>query len=220
MRVLLRRVVRLLMRPRSRRAQGGCATVVLTGFVLLGLGLTGPDDLSKYPDPKTSPYLLPWAGGETHLCVQGNRGVVSHHDKGQYAYDFAMKVGTVITAARAGTVVKVVQNHDGQGRSAPNNLVVVKHDDGTHGHYLHIKKGGSLVVKGQSVKQGQPVAFSGNVGKSLLPHLHFHVTDAKWRMIPMVFHDVKTDRGIPRMFKRYTSGNRALGEVNGNGAAR
>jgi hypothetical protein len=42
---------------------------------------------------------------------------------------------------------------------------------------------------------------------SLLPHLHFNVTDQQYRLLPVTFADVESDGGIPRMFKRYTSGN-------------
>jgi murein DD-endopeptidase MepM/ murein hydrolase activator NlpD len=57
------------------------------------------------------------------------------------------------------------------------------------------------------VRQGQPIAASGNVGLSMLPHVHFEVTDEEGRLLPVTFADVPTDAGIPRMFKRYVSGN-------------
>ncbi len=179
-------------------------------FLLTGLyyGFTGPHHLEQYPAANTSPYRLPWKAGIQHLCVQSNRGIVSHRGYDEFAYDFAMPVGTELCAARAGKVVRVVQEHDGHGYHWPNNLVVIQHEDGTQACYAHIQKNGSRVQVGDEVKQGQVIAASGHVGNSMLPHVHFHVTDAeRTKTLPLSFADVAKDAGVPRMFKWYTSGN-------------
>lgn len=185
---------------------------ILLALFIIGAGMfwsmTGPQDLTVFPPPDKSPYLLPYPAGIRYLCVQGVRAVVSHRGRSQFAYDFYMPIGSDITAARAGEVARVVTEHDGNGYQWPNNVVVIRHDDGTLACYAHIKKGGSYVAVGEQVQQGQIIAASGNVGNSMFPHLHFHVTDPKTReTIPITFADVKTDAGIPRMFKRYTSAN-------------
>jgi murein DD-endopeptidase MepM/ murein hydrolase activator NlpD len=134
--------------------------------------------------------------------------VVSHRDREQFAYDFSMPVGSDICAARGGEVIKVVADRDGHGYRWPNNMVVIRHEDGTTGSYLHIRKDGARVAVGDKVTQGQVIAASGHVGNSMLPHLHFHIVDAEDKgTIPISFSDVKEDRGIPRMFKWYKSGN-------------
>ena len=169
--------------------------------------LTGPQDLSQFPPSEESPYLLPWPEGIDRFCVQGVRGVVSHRGNSQFSYDFYMPIGSDICAARAGKVVKVVQHHDGNGRNWPNNVVLVDHGDGTRACYAHIKQDGAYVAEGDEVEQRQVIAASGNVGNSMMPHLHFHITDMEaQRTIPISFLDVKKDRGVPRMFKWYTSG--------------
>lgn len=179
--------------------------ILLTSLFLL---FTGPADTSVFPPSETSPYLLPWPSGISYFCVQGVRGVVSHRGSSQYGYDFYMPIGSDITAARAGTVTQVVQHHDGNGRNWPNNLVRVEHDDGTRACYAHIKQDGSYVVEGQQVRQGERLAASGNVGNSMMPHLHFHVTSPETReTIPITFRDVERHLGIPRMFYWYTSAN-------------
>jgi hypothetical protein len=192
--------------PRRRWLLGGAALAAAAGAMVFAL-FTGPRDLSRYPPPTTSPYRLPWTPGVTRLCVQGNRAVVSHRGWDELAYDFAMPVGSEVRAARAGVVVRVVVEHDGHGLHSPNNFISVDHGDGTFGWYFHLQQGASLVVPGQRVRQGQRLAASGNVGLSMLPHVHFHVTDAAGDMLPVTFADVGADGGIPRMFKRYTSGN-------------
>jgi len=176
--------------------------------VMLYCGCTGPTNLSQYPAADQSPYRLPWAAGKTFRCCQSNRGVVSHRGREQFAYDFAMPVGTDVCAARGGKVIKVTINHDGHGRNMPNNLIAIQHDDGTLGYYLHLRKDGSRVKVGDMVKQGQVIAASGHVGKSLMPHLHFHVMDSNRKStLPLSFSDIDKDSGVPRMFKTYTSGN-------------
>ena len=168
----------------------------------------GTKDTAQYPPAAGSPYRLPWAGGESHRCDQSNRGIVSHRGWERYAYDFAMPVGTGVCAARGGKVLAVVVPHDGHGYHWTNNLVAIEHDDQTRGYYLHLKKDGSRVKVGDIVKQGQVIAESGHVGNSMMPHLHFHVTDAAHTTtLAITFSDVSKDEGIPSMFKTYTSGN-------------
>jgi len=170
--------------------------------------LTGPRNLAQYPPASASPYLLPWTAGEVFLCIQSNHAVVSHRGRTEFAYDFVMPVGTDVRAARGGTVARVVEHHDGAGRDKPNNLVAVDHGDGTVGYYLHLKREGAFVEEGETVAQGEVIAHSGHVGKSALPHLHFHVVDQESRKtLPISFRDVEEDRGVPRMFKSYRSGN-------------
>ncbi len=102
----------------------------------------------------------------------------------------------------------MVIQHDGHGLHAPNNLISIEHDDGTLGWYLHLQKGGSLVRVGEKVAQGQMIARSGHVGRSLAPHLHFQVTDnAHHGTLPIAFADIPGQRGIPRMLFFYTSSN-------------
>ncbi len=181
--------------------------VILASAVGAYLIFTGPRNFAQYPDARTSPYRLPWEVGKTFLCIQSNRAVVSHRGREEFAYDFAMPLGTEIRAARAGKVIRVVAEHDGHGYHWPNNLVVIQHEDGTLGNYLHIRKDGSRVAVGDVIQQGQVIAESGHVGNSMLPHLHFHVTDKDRKGTqPITFSDVLKDAGIPRMFKRYTAG--------------
>ena len=171
--------------------------------------VTGPVQQDVYPKAVSSPYRLPWPGGVAWQCIQGNRGIVSHKGPTRFSYDFGMPVGSHVCAARAGTVVTVIDSHTGRGFSAPNNKVGIRHEDGTIGWYLHLEQGGSLVRVGEAVERGQEIARSGNVGLSLVPHLHFHVSRGNRATIPVTFRDasVRVDEGIPRMFRRYVSEN-------------
>jgi murein DD-endopeptidase MepM/ murein hydrolase activator NlpD len=185
------------------------ALCLLFVVVIFYAFFTGPRNLSQYPPAANSPYYLPWPAGITWRCVQGNRGVVSHRGFEEFSYDFAMPVGSDVCAARAGKVSWVVDSHVGNGIRAPNNAIAIQHDDGTEAWYLHIKQHGAAVKRGDLVQRGQRIAASGNVGRSMMPHLHFHVSAPNVNHIPFTFTDVSTDRGIPRMFKSYTSQNTA-----------
>lgn len=86
--------------------------------------------------------------------------------------DFAVPIGTTVTAAHTGTVVKAGPNGAGDG-PAYGNAVVIKHSNGKYSQYAHLSK---VNVKiGQHVKTGQKIALSGNTGNSSGPHLHFEI---------------------------------------------
>ncbi|MGE0632383.1 MAG: M23 family metallopeptidase [Pseudobdellovibrionaceae bacterium] len=160
-----------------------------------------------YPPNNASPYLLPWKKGESHFCFQGNNGVLSHKNRTQYAWDFLMLDGTDIYAARAGRVAIVVDGHEGRGSDKPNNEIYIDHGDGTSARYAHIRKHGSKVKIGDEVQQGQVIGSSGDVGRSLGPHLHFEVINESKETIPISFSDVEEHSGVPRTFFFYSSKN-------------
>lgn len=164
---------------------------------------TGPFASDHYPHAQASPYKLPWRSGVRRFVPQGNRSIVSHRDGHLYAYDFWMPIGTVILAARGGSVTRVEVDHDGLGTLS--NYVKVTHPDGTSAFYAHVQKDGALVKDGESVRQGQPVAYSGMVGLTLYPHLHFVVVGPNDEPVPVTFSDVED--GIPLAGHLYVSGN-------------
>ena len=81
--------------------------------------------------------------------------------------DIAVGTGTPVVSAAAGTVI-VAGWMGGYG-----NLVVVDHGNGVSTAYGH--NTGVAVGVGQSVAQGQLIAYSGSTGHSTGPHIHFEV---------------------------------------------
>lgn len=90
-------------------------------------------------------------------------GRVSPHN----GTDFAMPIGTPITAPANGRVERV-GNHHAAGR-----YIVVRHDNGYRTRYLHLSK--PLVSQGERITMGERIALSGNTGRSTGPHLHYEV---------------------------------------------
>jgi murein DD-endopeptidase MepM/ murein hydrolase activator NlpD len=75
--------------------------------------------------------------------------------------------GTPVVAAAAGTVIYA------GWLGGYGNLVVVDHGGGISTAYAHNSGYASSV--GQTVSQGQVIAYSGNTGNSSGPHVHFEV---------------------------------------------
>ena len=122
-------------------------------------------------------YHLPFKKGASYIVTQGYNGAISHQNEN--ALDFRMPIGTPIHAAREGVVVLVEQsfNKTCQGGDCAkfNNYILIYHEDGTFAEYTHIKKDGSIVMPGDQIEKGQHIGYSGNVGWSTGPHLHFIV---------------------------------------------
>lgn len=143
-------------------------------------------------------YELPFAG--PRRVSQGYNGSFTHQGDDRYSLDFPMPEGTPVYAARAGTVVWVVQKFTEGGedeRLRPfANLIQVMHADGSIAKYVHLRQGGALVKPGQKVVAGQQIGLSGNTGYTTQPHLHFEVRynhgGEKLESIPTLF---KTSEG-------------------------
>jgi murein DD-endopeptidase MepM/ murein hydrolase activator NlpD len=168
------------------------------------LFFTGPENLAAYPPAQGSPYKLPWKNGARRFVAQGNRSFTSHRDFHNYAWDFLMPNGTEILAARDGKVVEIEENWDGIG--IKSNFLTIEHTDGTRAVYAHIRHRAALVKVGEVVQQGQSITYSGMVGQTIYPHVHFYVIDKEGTgSMPIAFSDVPG--GIPFAGKFYTSEN-------------
>lgn len=117
---------------------------------------------------KTPPtFLKPISGGR----MSSGFGRRKAPKKGASTYhkgiDWAVPVGTAVCASSGGTVTKA-----GWG-SGYGYVIYIQHPDGKSTRYGHLSK--ILVKAGQSVKQGEKIALSGNTGVSTGPHIHFEI---------------------------------------------
>lgn len=109
--------------------------------------------------------------------MQGYNGDFSHQN--QNYLNFKMPILTEICAIRPGVVVKVVDynfKHCGEKKCREfNNYILIYHSDGTFAVYAHINRKGSIVFRGDKVRKGDLIGFSGNVGWSTGPHSHLGI---------------------------------------------
>jgi murein DD-endopeptidase MepM/ murein hydrolase activator NlpD len=143
---------------------------------------------ARFGDPQARPrpyaYGLPYPSGKTFAVLQGFHGAFSHRGSNEYAVDFDCPVATKVRATRDGIVVASNAAALGAGTTpdfleyARTNFVLVLHDDGTLGEYMHLAPSGVEVLPGDHVVRGQEIALSGNTGFSSTPHLHFQVMTA------------------------------------------
>lgn len=147
-------------------------------------------------EPEPDGYVLPYPKGMTYTLLQGYAGPWGHEKHAEFSYDFQMAIGSPILAARAGQVVHLVErNKDSTRKPGEENVLVVRHADGTFGRYYHLTTDGVLVALGNHVIQGQRIALSGDSGASAGAHLHFDVTKTcyEWgcQTVPIEFAGVK-----------------------------
>lgn len=160
-------------------------------------------------------YYLPYKFGFTSFCGQGNYGTLSHEELNKAAVDFLMPVGTSVVAARSGVVTEVITSNKRtlfNYFNCPNNEIIVKSDDGMYARYVHLRYDANpQVYVGEYVNRGQFLAYSGDVGNSIVPHLHFEVYSLNESGQPQFmiarFVDVKSNNGIPVFGGFYTSAN-------------
>jgi murein DD-endopeptidase MepM/ murein hydrolase activator NlpD len=123
-------------------------------------------------------YVLPYPVGREYTCSQGFNNPYSHNGTFRYSVDFTMPIGTLITAARSGHVVYILDSYSDNDQTAGHeNVVIVMHEDSTYARYVHLTTNGALVSSGQNVLPGDTIGKSGNSGSGTAPHLHFDVTD-------------------------------------------
>jgi len=171
----------------SSRTIGGwwlaaLALPLLVGCATSSRGATMPPEPDAiacdqdFGDPAASEYVLPFPVGRSYQIIQGYcppDPSWGHHD--WFACDFDLVTSDTIVASRAGEVWFVREDQPdigGNCSGGKENLVFVRHDDGTVMSYAHMTTNGALVSTGERVEQGQRIGLSGNSGCSSGPHLH------------------------------------------------
>ncbi|MBQ7774845.1 MAG: M23 family metallopeptidase [Lachnospiraceae bacterium] len=112
-------------------------------------------------------YIKPLSGGRTTSKFGPRKAPTKGASTYHKGHDWATPTGTPIYASCGGTVKKA-----GWG-SGYGYVVYIDHTDGRQTRYAHLSK--VLVKVGQTVKQGEKIALSGNTGVSTGPHLHFEM---------------------------------------------
>jgi LysM repeat protein len=120
--------------------------------------------------------LVPGTG--TYIWPTGGRTITQYSWYGHTALDVSLSTGSPIYASDTGTVTYATWSPYCYG-----NLVVINHGNGYETFYAHLD--GFNVTPGQTVYQGNVIAYSGNTGCSSGPHLHFEIRLNKARYDPL-----------------------------------
>lgn len=81
--------------------------------------------------------------------------------------DFGSGRGAEVYAASSGKVVLAQYN------KTYGNYIIIEHNNGTSSVYAHLDK--ITVAKGNPVKKGEVIGYTGSTGRSSGPHLHYEV---------------------------------------------
>ena len=124
-----------------------------------------------------------------------------------YGLDFSVKKGTPIYATADGKVVIIKSSFGGLGKH-----IYLDHGNGYRTVYAHLNK--FNVKKGQKVKRGELIAYSGNTGRSTSPHLHYevHKNGEKVNPINFFFNDL-TPSQYEEVIRIASIENQALGST-------
>jgi murein DD-endopeptidase MepM/ murein hydrolase activator NlpD len=113
------------------------------------------------------PSIMPTKGWLTSAFAREREHPILHLARPHEGIDLSAKMGMEIDAPAAGVVTQVSWV-EGYG-----NMLTIDHGYGLVTRYAHCSK--ILVVRGQRVKRGQPIANVGSTGLSTGPHLHYEV---------------------------------------------
>ncbi len=113
------------------------------------------------------PSIMPTKGWLTSAFARERVHPILHLARPHEGIDVSAPMGMEIEAPAAGIVTQVSWV-EGYG-----NMLTIDHGYGLVTRYAHCSK--ILVVRGQRVKRGQPIAKVGSTGLSTGPHLHYEV---------------------------------------------
>ena len=119
--------------------------------------------------PVENPYI-------TQLYGKTAAAQKLYKSKTNTGVDFRASVGTPIFSVHDGRVVAVDNNDQGTSRWSRYQYglhIIIEHENNLSSLYAHLSK--TTVKKGDVVKQGDLIGYSGNTGYSTAPHLHFGV---------------------------------------------
>jgi murein DD-endopeptidase MepM/ murein hydrolase activator NlpD len=124
------------------------------------------------------PYLPPFPQTKEFIISEAFDGTRNHkqHPLTRYAVDIPMPPGTVIFAARSGTVMEIKSGKLSPLRKHATYYLRILHNDGTFGQYAYLDPKSIKLTVGTKVNRGQAIgALAKPASKNATPHLHFAV---------------------------------------------
>ena len=141
-----------------------------------GSGIEIPDK----QDIDVSDYCMPC----TSNVITSNYGYRRRFGRMHKGIDLRAQVGDTVRAAFDGKIRLTKYERRGYGY-----YVVLRHENGLETVYGHLSR--FLVKPNDYVKAGDPIALSGNTGRSTGPHLHFETRFMGYAINPTAIFDFK-----------------------------
>ncbi len=170
---------------------------------------------------QSSPFKLPWPGGNAHVVNQDPQNPGGSHSPGDYnnewAIDFDHQPGDPVVAMDDGIILKIESGNNDVDPNSCNpsnaanvNYVSIKHANGST-LYLHLRRDSIIVRDMERVKRGQIIGYAGTSGYTCGPHLHITNMDSNTvgvdgfgKSIPIIFKDPavcnETYNGKPKYY--------------------
>jgi hypothetical protein len=145
---------------------------------VLGARPVSPTWQRNQAGPSPAPFPADWPYGSGQFIWPTYGWLSQGFRVGHSAIDIAAPLGTPITAADRGVVIRAGWSSVGYG-----NFVVIDHQIDYITLYAHLSE--ILVEEGQIVAQGQLIGAVGSTGNSTGPHLHFEIRDFGRRVDPL-----------------------------------
>lgn len=126
-------------------------------------------------------------------------------NKMHWGTDFSIKTGTPVYATGDGVIRWTRSDFGGYGKQ-----IEVNHSFGYRTKYAHLSE--FIVKKGQKVKRGELIGYSGNTGGSTAPHLHYEVIKDGKKLNPVnFFYKDVTDEQYAEILRLSSLENQSMG---------
>jgi len=126
-------------------------------------------------------------------------------NKMHWGTDFSIKTGTPVYATGDGEIRWTRSDFGGYGKQ-----IEINHGFGYRTKYAHLSE--FVVKKGQKVKRGELIGYSGNTGGSTAPHLHYEVIKDGKKINPMNhFYKDVTDEQYAEILRLSSLENQSMG---------
>ena len=131
-------------------------------------------------------FQLPLSGSPTITDVYGYKRQTGSVNLSHQGTDFRASEGTPVFSMNSGNVAfaGTMRNY--------GHTVIIDHGLGLMTFYMHLSK--IKGEKGDNVKRGDLIAWSGNTGYSLGPHLHLSIRIGGLTIDPMKFMELMGSR--------------------------